>query len=314
MFEYTYKNHFRVGYDGEWFNIPNASHQEMQVDYGECSHKPDGFDVECKRAAIMVSNSARAYSRISNLAFSGGIDSEIMVRIFMEEKLPFKITILKFENDLNLHDVSFAVAYCEAHGLDYELMYLDVKTFFESNEFWEIANRTKCVSPQICTHIWMLAQMDELPVFGCGEGCVVKTVPDDYVPGVSEYLPSEWKLYESEKQMAMYRHCIETGQMAVPGFFRYTPQQLYTFLDNQVVRDLVADKRQGKLYSQPSKCEIYQSWFPDIQPRPKFHGFERIAEVEQKRREYLIARLPQYTRKVHTEYYQIMKHLYPGRD
>ncbi len=311
MFSYTHNNHFRFGYDGEWFNLPDDHHQEMCVDYGQCQRRPASFPEECRVAAKHISGNP--HRLLPNLCFSGGIDSEIMVRIFLEENLPFKITILKFENDLNLHDISFAIAYCEARGLDYELLYLDVEAFFRSHRFLEIADKTKCVSPQICAHIWMISQMDEFPVFGCGEGCVVKTVPDDYVPGESEYLPSEWHLYESEKQMAMYRYCIETGRIAVPGFFRYTPQQLYTFLDNPVVKELVADKRIGKLSSQTSKCEIYQHWFPDIQTRPKFHGFERIPQIEQRRREFLIARLPQYTRRVHTEYHQLMKHLWPGR-
>ena len=46
MFDYTYKNHFRVGYDGEWFNLPDDYHEEMQVDYGQCPHMPASFSEE----------------------------------------------------------------------------------------------------------------------------------------------------------------------------------------------------------------------------------------------------------------------------
>jgi len=306
MFEYTHKNHFRFGYDGEWFNLPEDYHREMQIDYGQCNHPLLSFDQECRIAAGLISRNPLGL--IPNLGFSGGVDSEVMVRIFMEEKLPFKITILKFENDLNFHDVSFAISYCEEHGLDYDLLYLDIEAFFKSNEILEIADRTKCVSPQICTHIWLLEQMDELPVFGCGEGCVIGVVPDEF----ASVAPTGWKLYESEKQLAMYRYCLQTGKSAIPGFFRYTPALLYTFMDNQIVRDMVAGKRPGELSTQVSKCKIYQSFFPNIRTRPKFHGFEQVADQEQNLREFLINRMPKYTRRFYTEYHQIMEHLHTG--
>ena len=303
MFEYTYKNHFQIGYDGEWFNIPEDHHEEMQIGYGQCDDQPASFDQECRKAARLISENSRGL--LPNLAFSGGVDSEIMVRIFMEEKLPFKITILKFENDLNLHDVSFAISYCEEHGLDYELVYLDVEKFFESDKFMEIADKTKCISPQIITHIWLLECMDELPVFGCGEGCVIKSVPDEF----ASVAPTGWKLYESEKQLAMYRYCLQTDKPAVPGFFRYTPALLYTFMNNQLVQDLVAEKIPGVLSTQTLKLKIYQSWFSGIRSRPKFHGFEKIIEKESKLRQSLINRMPKYTRRFYTEYDQIMRHL-----
>ena len=308
MFEYTHKNHFRIGYDGEWFNMPEDYHKEMQISYGQCEYHPESFDQECRKAAKLISGNPLGL--LPNLAFSGGVDSEIMIRIFMETQLPFKITILKFENDLNLHDISFAISYCEEHGLDYELMYLDVEKFFESRKLLEIADSTKCISPQISTHIWLLEQMNELPVFGCGEGYIVNSVPDEF----SAMAPPGWKLYESEKQLAMYRYCLQTNKPAVPGFFRYTPALLYTFISNQIVQDLVDGKMTRELSFSDLKLKIYQNWFSGIRPRPKFHGFEKIIEKESNLRRYLINRMPKYTRRFYTEYHQIVRHLYPGHE
>ena len=254
MFEYTHNNHFRFGYDGEWFNLPTAYSQELRVDYGTVTELMSTFEFECRKAVRHIYDAADGTT--INLSFSGGVDSEIMVRMFEKEELPFDITILKFEHDLNLHDVSFAISYCESRGLKYDIKYLDVERFFRSREFMEIAERTHCISPQITTHIWLLQHMTGLPVFGCGEGGLVKAIPEDYIPGTSAYPSTKWTHPVSEKHLAMYRHCLQTGQKAVPGFFRYTPGQLYTFMNNPMVHELAADKVRGKLSTQTSKCSI----------------------------------------------------------
>ena len=186
-------------------------------------------------------------------------------------------------------------------------MYLNVETFFKSDEFWEIAHQTKCVSPQLTTHVWLLQNMTGLPVFGSGEGGLVKSVPHDYVPGVSPYLPSEWTHPVTEKSLATYRHCLQTGQKAIPGFFRYRPGQLYAFMDSPIVHLLAEDKMIGKLSTQTSKCAIYQSWFPDMTTRKKYSGFEKITEQEQKLRKILTGWMPQYTRAPSIEYHEFMR-------
>jgi len=313
MFDYTHNNQFRFGYDGEWFNLPEDRHQEFQIAYGQSQWRPKSLAQECRVAAKLIANNSLGL--LPNIGFSGGVDSEVVVRIFMEEQIPFKITILKFANDLNLHDISFAIAYCERQGLEYELVYLDIEAFLDSNELLAIADRTKCISPQICTLIWLLEYMDELPVFGFGGFGMAKTIPGDYIPGVSEYPSTEWTVIENERQLAPYRHCIQTGKAAIPGFYRYTPALFRATLDNQMIRDLVANKIPGKLCTTTSKCKILQNWFPDIQMRPKFNGFERVSEQEQRVRKGFIDRLPGYNRESQKiEYYKLMNHLYPDGD
>lgn len=308
MFQYTHNNHFRVGYDGGWDFLPTADSRTMNVDYGTTDYISGSFVDECVLAARRIYNNAGDLPL--NLSFSGGVDSEVMIRAFELAEVPFRISILCFEYTRNLHDISFAISYCESKGLKYDIMHLDVERFFGSDEFLEIATRTKCVSPQIVTHIWLLQNMEGLPVFGCGEGGLVKQVPNDYVPGVSPYTPSEWHLPVSEKQMAMYRHCLRTKQKAVPGFFRYTPGQLYTFMDNPIVRELAADQRIGKLSSQTSKAEIYRTWFPDMLHRPKYQGFEKMMNLDRDARSFLLNKMPQYDREASIEYHALMKKLY----
>ena len=47
-----------------------------------------------------------------NLFFSGGLDSELMLKSFLAIGEEPNIFIVRYEDDINLYDVSYAVSYC----------------------------------------------------------------------------------------------------------------------------------------------------------------------------------------------------------
>lgn len=285
MFCRTHNNHF--------------SFDEDNVHYSRCSSSPLSFPEECKRAASLIYQNSLGLK--PNLAFSGGIDSEVMVRSFIEANVPFDITILKFEQDLNEHDIIYAIDYCTRHSLQYNIVNLDIKKFWASDDFREVAYRTKCVSPQITTHIWLMEQMDGLPVFGCGEPVLTKD-------------PPAWKLWESERQMAMFR----TNKIAVPLFFHYLPEQMYSFLESPFIRWLINGTHPysgkncptcGTETTQSLKPLIYKQWFPNLVKRQKFNGFESVDWLDQQIRSSLVEAMPNNARHFLTEYHSLMKML-----
>lgn len=310
MFEYTHNNHFRFGYDGAWFVTPGDYHHTWQAEPGRCTRGPRTFDVECRRAAKLICQNSPGL--VPNIAFSGGIDSEVVVRTFMSIGIPFRVIIYKFANELNLHDISFAVSFCEEHKIDYELRHIDVLSFWESEEFYKLADEIKCVSPQLCTHLHFFEPLkDGLLIIGQGEGCVIDLTAYEHMEGNRVYSEPRWHTVETERNNAMYRYFIQRKQKAIPAFFRYTPELMYSFLADSTIQDLVAGKYPGYMTSQALKFEIYKKYFPDLRPRPKFHGFERIIDAEQRLRRNLTNRLPNYTRRVCVPYDKAMSHLRP---
>jgi hypothetical protein len=301
MFEYTQGNHFRFGYDGEWFNTPEEHHVEWNCEYGVCQTQPMRFDMECKRAATLISERNHL---IPNLGFSGGVDSEVMVRAFMDAGYPFKISIVKFNDDLNLHDISFAIAFCEEHELKYDIIHLNVEDFWNSPALIECADETKCFSPMLCAYFQFFDQMDELPVIGMGEGCICKHrfLLPDYEPGVSPYPLTPWDIVETEKNIAATRHFIQQKRPSIPSFFRYTPEMMYSFFDDPIMHELSRNERVGKLSSSTSKFEIYHRYYPDLRKRPEFSGFEKLHDQEVGLRALLKQRLSRYTRSVYEDY------------
>ena len=312
-FNYTHDNHFKFGYfdsDMEkacWFwDPPGSEDMDWVVDFGTCEYEPTNFKDECYRAARLITDSS---DEIPNIMFSGGNESEIVVRAFLDQELPFKISILKFKKDLNLHDIAFAVTFCEQRSLSYDIVELDIKHFFE-HEVYEYANRTHCPSPQLPPTMWLADQIDGLPILGSGEPYVAKVTPDGYIPGESPYEPSEWRFREKEWIQAWYRHFFQQDRPAIPGFFQYTPELMYMFLTDRVVHNLVANERVGKLSTVSTKGEIYRHWFTDMIPRPKFHGFEKVMEWDAVIREVLVANYGLYRREAECEYHKFVQELW----
>jgi len=314
LFNYTHDNHFAFGYkfnDRHYWMEPKASDVDgatFAVGYGRCKPGPFNFKGECYRAARLIHDSS---DEVANIMFSGGNESEIVVRSFFDQQIPFKVSILKFKNDLNLHDISFAVVFCEQRGIPYSIIDLNIKGFLEA-EVYDYAERTQCPTPQLPSAMWLADQIDGLPVMGSGEPYLAKRLPDDYISGESLYEPSPWDFQEKERIQAWYRHFLIQERPAVPGFFQYTPELMYSFLNSPIVRELVNNERHGKLSTVSTKGETYRLWFADMIPRSKYHGFEKVMEWEAFAREALTEKYGMYDRVVSVEYHKFLDNLRYG--
>ena len=48
MFEYTLNNHFKFGYDNEWFIDRPNKNSKWSVQYGQCNRPVKNWREECK--------------------------------------------------------------------------------------------------------------------------------------------------------------------------------------------------------------------------------------------------------------------------
>ena len=273
-----------MGYDSD---------HEWYCEFGKCETQPLGFREECHRTAQLIYEST---DLVPNILFSGGIDSEVVLRSFRDIGLPFKVSILQFEKGLNLHDISYAIICCESLGIKYDLIQLDIERFMEE-EMYEYATKYSCCSPQFPAIMWLGDQVDGLPVLGFGEPYIEKT-------------EIGWHYYEYEKDNALHRHYRMQGRDAVSGFFHYTPEQIYSFLCDEAVTELVSDHRLGKRSTQDVKHEVYSKHF-SLMPRPKLNGFEKVRELDEKHRDCLMndLGLDKFNREMRFEFRQYMKDL-----
>jgi len=284
----SHQNHFKFGYDQNWFDFRQSTEQKWHVQYGKCSRPVLGFYDECLLTAKAIQEDAQQKMTV---LFSGGVDSEVTLQSFVLAKIPITATILRFKNDLNIHDISYAIIACEKLGVKYRIIDLDVLKFWE-NQLFDYANPTYCITPQLVTTMWLADQVDEYPILGSGECLLVKDYDEaTYQPGISPYIHTEWYLWEKEKIAAWFRHFIVKKRNACPGFFQYTPEIILSYLKDPFVEKLTSSQIVGKLSTASSKLAIYQQHFQLID-RPKFSGFEKIEPIDAVYRKQLEAAFP----------------------
>lgn len=276
MFEYTENNHYKFGFiETDFFVNRTSKDHSWIVKHGKCSYSPGTWKDECLITAEKIYNST---DLPINIMFSGGIDSEVVVRNFLELGVSFKVSILQYKNNLNLHDIAYAVVFCDQHNIKYDIIELDIVNFLE-NDAYDYAAKTQCCHPHYCPGMWLADQIDGLPVIGGGGSYLTKRLPNDYVPGVSPYEFSLWDLWGEEMTASMYTHFINQNRPAVPAFYQYTPEITYSYLIDEIIQQLINNKRHGKLSTSTTKFDIFSKHYTDLLYRKKYHGFEKIKEI-----------------------------------
>ena len=115
----THDDHFQFGWGDGMFNF-NDRQGEFWVKFGRAKYQPVSFRQECVRAAGLIAQHA---AKPILICYSGGIDSEIVVRSFQESGADFEVVImkLKYDNDdhTNKHDTKYAFEYIEQHNIKF---------------------------------------------------------------------------------------------------------------------------------------------------------------------------------------------------
>ncbi len=290
-YQYTNKNHFKYGYDlSDPFKKRQNSIQVFNFEYGQVENKD----------LVWRQSNALAAQKIRNnfvgpicVLFSGGTDSEVCIRSFLEAQIPISIATMRFDNNLNAHDLEHAKRFAEKLKIEIKYFDLNILDFWKSKKMLEIVDSISCVSPILASHLWLAEQVSGVPVLAQGEPHLKKTIPKNYSPGISPYLPSDWYLVESERLCSLYQYFIELNIPAVPGFFQYLPEQIYSFCyKNPILKDLVENKVVGKLGTRTSKNKMIHFFYPEIELRTKFTGFEKIENHHDLLRKSLAERFP----------------------
>lgn len=291
MFEYTLDNHFRFGYQSApWFQPRQSSQQKFLAVYGT----PKNFHLNWRESNRLAAREiAHRMPHPIWIMLSGGTDSEACLRTFVEEEIPVRVATLRFKGGFNRHDIEYAFSYSRETGQKLEVFDLNIEDFWNGLELYYIVDPIRCVSPILAAHLWLANQLDGTPVMAQGEPHLKKKVTDNYIPGLSPYGNEPWYLIESERLCSLYSHFILTGKPAVPGFYQYLPEQTLSFLrNNPILGDLVQNKIEGKLGTRSSKNQMVRQFYPEMEERVKYTGFETLAELHDLKRMELAQRFP----------------------
>lgn len=267
MTNYTFGNHLSYSIGGREFGYRENSSEKFLVKVGNIDYdyylKGD-FCSELRRTADCV---YKEFGKDLVLYLSGGTDSEIVARNFIDIGIRPKCVIIKFKDNYNAPDVNEGIQIARELDLDLEIMDFDVKNFFYSGEASEFGKKIQCTQITYLLVYYHILKVGAPAVMG-GEALFTRGVGPK---GTNWY----YTFRENEDASAM-RFSAKYNIPLVNEWFSYTPELLMYYLEDEEIRALFSEKYNYKLSSVSTKNAVLRRLYPGIRPKKKTHGFERL--------------------------------------
>jgi hypothetical protein len=264
---FTYNNHLRYNIGGREFGYRENSYEKYNITLGKIDsdhYRTSNYKQELCRTADLI---YQDYKSDIALFLSGGTDSEIVARNFVDIGIKPKCFVIKFKDDYNSSDVNEAIDLAAELDLDLSIIDFDVKDFLYSGEATEFGRELQCTQ---ITYLMVYHSIKKIgmPAVMGGEVFLKRNINTD---------PSTWFycIRENEDASAM-RFSLKFNLPLVNEYFSYTPELLLYYLEDPDITTLVTTKYNYKLTSVSSKNTILKKLVPEIRVRNKTHGFERL--------------------------------------
>ena len=312
--EFTNQNHFKFGYDDQWFSNRVSKNQQWNCSYGKISEVGLNVKEANKRAARLIYQNAQKLSRKVCLLLSGGSDSEVAARAFLDAQVPFTAVMLEYgknEKDVDNHfELQYANILVQKYQIPSIRIKLDLGNFwsFDNTEFVEIAHLTQCTSPQLITTMWLARQIHNkhngYVVLGQGEPLVYRQF-------------DQWWFREKELIGSWAKFWCFDKINGTSGFHQYTPEQMLAYLTDPIVVEFIKDPAKtnpdpvGIFDNAMIKHLLYQTHYPDSElvNRKKYTGFENQFWIEWQIRGWLREIFPYNTSEFTIEYNKMISNL-----
>jgi hypothetical protein len=201
-----------------------------------------------------------------DLLFSGGLDSEVILRVYKDLKIPLNVYVCKYENDYNYIEFNQALDICRNIGVTPTIINFNLQQFYE-NDAYDIWTKVYAVSSGWLPHLKMTEYLDNIPILGSGEPYFRRTNKD-----LTTKYPWVFELDEQSHHSAVYHRTI--GRTVITDWYEYSPEVIISYMKLPYVRELLNDSVPGKLSTNSSKALIHKAFWPDIKNRESLIGFE----------------------------------------
>lgn len=195
-----------------------------------------------------------------NVFFSGGINSQIILRSYLDLKIPINVYIIKFNNDINLSDVSTAINICQSLDIRYQTINFDLKSFFE-NEAESIYDRCFSLDPIKLILIKSTEKIDGVSIFGTGEFYFILD-------------NNTWRLKLTEENFKISTSLVKFNRPIISNWFYYSPELLLSFVNHTTVNQLLNNEISGKESSLSIRGTLHKEFWKNFVDRRKTIGFE----------------------------------------
>jgi hypothetical protein len=264
---YTYNNHLYYTIGNRKFGYRETPYEKFKVFTGKIDHdvyRRSSWREELRKTASIVLNE---YGKDLVLFLSGGTDSEIVLRNFLEIGFKPRCAIIKFKDDYNISDVNEAIELTTLLDVKLDIIEFDVKEFWRSGEATEFSLEIDCTQVTYLMVYYHIKKLGFPAVMG-GEQFLKRHIS----AGNSIW----YHCFRENEDASAMRFSEKYRIPLVNEWFSYTPEMMLYYLEDPDVQALITDRFNYKLTSVSSKNLILKKLYPDIKLRIKTHGFERL--------------------------------------
>lgn len=199
-----------------------------------------------------------------HLLYSGGIDSEYALSLFLYLKMDVIPVIVQLTPGYNTHDTDYAFKFCKSKKLNPIVIDIDFDNFVKSGKMLDLAKEIKSSVYHRPAIAHAVEQLDGTVFLGDNEPHIVLH-------------NGRWYFEIHENEYAVTNHFLKKGIYGTTHFGCWTPQMTVSFLSDNRMQDLANNKVPGKLGSESSKHFVYNrnSNF-NLEVRQKLTGYEII--------------------------------------
>jgi len=205
------------------------------------------------------------------LMLSGGLDSEYMVRRFLDAGVPFTTLLIRHARGGNRHDLVPALRLAHKLGLDYRFFDIDMQVLIDSGEARELARVSQC--KHVGYAPWYVAVRDTpgALVSGFNEP-EVNYVPDLQAQIDGDYSKGTFMFHDHERFPAFQKYLHWTdNHRVIPSFYQYSLELWAAYLANPFLVRLVAGQYNRRVHS----SDLVKDRAYGLRPRVKYTGYER---------------------------------------
>lgn len=256
-----------VGFDYRF--DPSSENYTFEMIFRPLSRQPLNFHDECLETARTI---AASTDRPIMVAFSGGIDGEVVCRSFLEAGIDFTAVSFRYVSDgrtENGHDLYYAKKFCTAHNVKHLILDIDMRKFFVQgvDNYIEQGYYTPRPFRYLMMHfIETIDRLGGTAVLCLGEQVYTR------VDGVLSHVHHAGYVNTQE-------WCRRNNRHHFTHFFLATPEIIGAYLQTELIQYMLSKDKYFPNFNDvaaPEKILVYHSEFPSMETRLKFHGFENL--------------------------------------
>lgn len=284
MYNFTHNNHYKHFIDGELFGVRTNKFQQYTTDVGTVDmdyYLRSNYNKERLRIAQLQ---YKDLGKDLVLFVSGGLDSEIMVRSYVQQGLKPLCIVIRFIGDYNADDVNEAVNLLTELEVPYKVIDFDVKEFYFSGRAAELAKEIQCELLPFLVFFDVSRTLNVPTVLG-GELLVER------YRGVNSSL--KWVLRNLENYEAAHvRFAKKYNIPFVIEWFSYTPELMLYYMEHPAIKNLVVDRTPYWSIT-PIKNMTLRTIVPGLRKKSKGTGFEKLKALLHESKETLGSLMPE---------------------